>query len=105
MYSIYIIGDTYHLKEDIKKIKPKRKDFKNWWKYNYDFKAWELSVPNHCYSKKFSNRIQFFCDEHNLKVEILEFTKLLTKSMNDFESHEAFFAYLHSQNNKNIKFK
>lgn len=101
MFSYYITGETYHLKDEIKKIKPKRKDFKKWWKYNYAFKAWELNVSNSCNSKKFKDDIQLFCDEHGLDLEVLEFTKPPSKSINDFDSIEAFFSYFHNQNNRN----
>ena len=104
MYNYYLTGNTYHLKGEIKNIKPKRKHFRKWWKYNYDFKAWELNVSNSCNSKRFKDKLQLFCDEHNLELEILEFTQPLSRPMNNFDSIEAFFDYFHSQNNKNIKF-
>lgn len=100
MITYYITGHTFYLKEEIKAIKPTRKDFKNWWKYNYDFKCWELEVPNVVDTKKFRTKIENFCNEHNLKLEICELTKPLTKSMNDFETVEAFFDYMHKNNQR-----
>ena len=46
MITFYIIGNTFDLKEEIKKLKSNRKDFNSWLKYNYDFKCWELDVSN-----------------------------------------------------------
>ncbi|MFV0563216.1 hypothetical protein [Malaciobacter mytili] len=100
MVTYYITGHTFYLKEEIKAIKPTRKDFKNWWKYNYDFKCWELEVPNSSDSKRFRNKLQSYCDKNNLKLEVYELTKPLTKSMNDFETIEAFFDYMHKINQR-----
>lgn len=104
MYFYYISGsNTFSLKEDIKQLKPERKDFTNWWKFNKDFKSWSLEVPNNVHTKKFDLKIETFCKENDLKLEILEFTEPLTKAINDFKSEEEFFSYLHKKNNKNIK--
>lgn len=103
MVTYYISGYTYHIKDEIKKILPASKDFKNWWRYNYDFKCWELEVPNNINSKKFEDKLREFCNEHNVKLEVLNFTKPLTKSMNDFKTVEEWFKYFHDQSNKNIK--
>lgn len=105
MYSYYILGKTYKLKELIKKIKPHRKDFKGWWHFNYDLNAWELNVPNHCNCKKFKTQLQAFCDENSVKLEVLEFTKSLVKSMKDFKTIEGFFSYFHKQNSFNNSYK
>jgi hypothetical protein len=100
MITYYINGNTFNLKDEIKSMKPKRKDFKNWWKYNYDFKCWELEVPNSCDSNKFRNEIKLYCIEHNLRLEICEFTNSLTKSINDFDTVDGFFDYLHKSNQR-----
>lgn len=105
MTTYYISGYTYPLKEDIKMLKPTRKDFTNWWKYDYDFECWILEVPNSCNTKKFRTLVENFCSQHQLKLEVYEFTKSLTKSMQDFKTPEAWFDYLHKSNNKNIKFR
>lgn len=100
MVNFYITGDTFNLKEDIKKLKPNRKDFNSWWKYNYDFKCWELNVPNNFNSSKYEKKLQLFCNEYDLKLEICKLTKSLTKSISDFESLEAYFQYFHKHNQK-----
>lgn len=99
MFTYYITGDTFCFKEEIKSIKPIRKDFKNWWKFNYDFRCWELSVPNNINSNKFKERVELFCINNNLKLEVFEFTKKL-KPMSHFSSIDTFFNYLHENNRR-----
>ena len=55
MITFYIIGNTFDLKEEIKKLKSNRKDFNSWLKYNYDFKCWELDVSNNLSWEIFRN--------------------------------------------------
>jgi hypothetical protein len=97
VYFIYLSGNTFNLKDEIKSLIPNRKDFVNWWKFKPDIKCWELNVPNSIFSKKFRNDLEEFANKHNIKLEISEFTKQ-TKSINDFNSPEDFFAYLHKNN-------
>lgn len=103
MVTCYITGNTYEHKEEIKKVKPTNKGFRNYWKYNYDFKCWELKLSNNFFTKKFEEEITIFCKNKGFKLEILNFTKKLTKSINDFKTIEEYFVYFHSKNNKNIK--
>ncbi len=105
MFTYYITGNTFDLKDELKLIKPKRKDFKSWWRYNYSFKCWELNVPNGINTKKYCDSLETFCKKHLLKLEVLEFTKTLTKSINDFNSAEEYFQYFHRHNQKNYNFK
>lgn len=100
MITYYITGNTFDLKEEIKLLKPKRKDFKNWWIYNYDFKCWKLEVSNNINSIKFEKELKEFSNRNNLKLEICKLTKTLTKSMKDFETAEEFFQYFHQHNQK-----
>ena len=51
----------------------------------------------------FEEEITIFCKNKGFKLEILNFTKKLTKSINDFKTIEEYFVYFHSKNNKNIK--
>ncbi|WP_321467906.1 hypothetical protein [Halarcobacter sp.] len=104
MYFYYIKGkNTFLLKEEIKKFKPQRKDFNKWWIFSDEFKSWHLEVPNNVHTKEFDLNIQSFCKENDLELEILEFTKPLTKSIKDFKTEEGFFSYLHKNNNKNFR--
>lgn len=100
MYSYFIKGDTYPLKEEIKRLKPQKKGFKKWWKYNRDFEAWELNVANTFHTKVFENEVQMFCDENGLILEVLEFTRLRNKSINDFADTKVYFDYFHGKNRK-----
>lgn len=104
MYFYYISGkNTYLCREEIKKLRPERKNFKKWWNYNEGFRSWSLELANNMHSKKFQLRVELFCKENSLKLEVLEYTKALTKSINDFKIEEEFFSFLHRNNNKNIK--
>ena len=100
MYNIYLSGNTFDLKEEIKELKPKRKDFKGWWKYNYDFKSWEINIPNNIISKKFLEELQNFTKKHKLKIEIYEFTNNNTKSIKDYDNIESFFQDFHNNNSR-----
>jgi len=103
MFYYYIYGDTFDKKEEIKKQKPSRKDFKNWWRYNKDLQCWELRVPHNQNSKKFQNSLMEFCNKNKFKLEIIETfydTKFDVKQMSDFKTKEAFFDYFHKQGNK-----
>ena len=100
MVTYYITGNSFHLKEEIKSIKPKRKNFNNWWIFNYDFKCWELEVPNNINSVKLENELTEFCENNNLKLEVCSLTKPLIKSMKDFNTAEEYFQYFHKQNQK-----
>lgn len=100
MFIYYISGDTYIYKEEIKKLKPTNKGFKKWWKYNKDFKSWELEVSNVFNSKKYEETVRAFCEENKLELEILENPRRVTKSIKDFDTPEAFFEYFHKLNTK-----
>jgi len=99
MILYYLTGYSYHIKEEIKALKPKRKDMKNWWKYNYDFKCWELKMANSLTSKKYEKLLKDFAELHNLQYERIDDNKL-KRSIQDFNSAEDFFNYFHKQNNK-----
>jgi len=103
MYSYYIKGKTYLYRLEIVKLKPRRKNFVNKWYWNKKTKEWLLHVPNNYHSQKFQNEVTLFCNKRDLELEVIEFTRVLTKSINDFDSIEAFFDYFHSLNNKNVK--
>lgn len=100
MVTYYITGNSFHLKEEIKLLKPKRKNFNNWWIFNYDFKCWELEVPNNINSNKFEKELTEFCEKNNLKLEVCSLTKPLIKSIKDFKTAEEYFQYFHNQNQK-----
>lgn len=94
MYDIYITGNSYHVKDELKKLLPARKNLKKWWYYNYDFNCWQLTLQNSMISKKYLNRLYAFCDKNNLKLEIFEQIKN-KKNINDFKTSEDFFDYFH----------
>jgi len=98
MFIYYISGNTYIYKEEIKKLKPTNKGFKKWWKYNKDFKSWELEVSNVFNTKKFEDKVRAFCKEYTLELEIIENPRGVTKSIKDFDTSEAFFWYFHREN-------
>lgn len=110
MFNFYISGDTFDLKEEIKTLKPSRKDFRSWWKFLKDTKCWHLSVQDSMISKKFLDMIIEFCEENDLELDVVHDTGLRpleeditaakqlknrSKSISDFETLEGFFAYLH----------
>lgn len=98
MYMYYISGNTYEHREEIKKLKPLSDNFKKYWKYNYDFRTWELEVANAFHTNKFENKVREFCAKSSLKLEILCSPSKVSKSINDFDTIEAYFDYFHKEN-------
>ncbi|PLY10860.1 MAG: hypothetical protein C0626_04305 [Arcobacter sp.] len=98
MFIYYILGNTYIYKEEIKKLKLTNKGFKKWWKYNKDFKSWELEVSNVFNTKKFEDSVRAFCKEYTLELKRLENPRGVTKSSKDFYTPEVFFEYFHGEN-------
>ena len=94
MFDIYISGKSYGLKEDIKRLLPKRKGLKKRWHYNYDFHCWQLTLPNSALSKKYFRLLDDFCTQNHLRLEVFEVLQE-KRCMSDFKTTEAFFDYFH----------
>jgi len=101
MYNIYISGDTYSLREEIKRLKPTNKHFKRWWRYDYKFNCWHLKVADTFFTKEFNTLIVNFSQKHSLILEVLQEPKPVKKSINDFESEEEYFEHFHKKNKPN----
>lgn len=100
MYNIYLgcKQHTYEIKEEIKQLKPSSKNFKRWWIYDKYLQCWHLPVANHFFTEYFQQRLERFAKLHDLNLEILQEKKRPGKSINDFDSEEAYMDYFHTKN-------
>lgn len=100
MITYYAIGDIYEVKEELKKIIPTSTTFNNRWKYDTNFKWWELKVPQNFNSKKYEEQLRLFCKDKNIRLEKLDITNNLKKSIDDFKDIHTFFQYFYKHNYK-----
>ena len=101
MYDIYLTGDSFQHKEDIKKLKPKNPKFSRYWRWSKTLKCWELTkVANTYMTKEFQDSLLLFSKETDLTLEILEEIKTKVKSINVYETEEEYWEDFHKRNGR-----
>lgn len=101
MHNIYLgckQPETYWIKEEIKKLKPKNKAFKGGWIFDHTLRCWHLCLADRFVTKTFRDQIEAFAAKHQLHVEILEDVQTRPKSIRDYNNEEEFFDDFHKRN-------
>ncbi len=100
MHNIYITGDTFPYKEEIKHLKPHVEKFKKRWSFNRTLQCWQLSVADEYMTEDFKKVLQSFTSRNNLKLEILKEFKPKIKPLSDYENPDEFFESFHQRNSR-----
>jgi hypothetical protein len=100
MHNIYISGNTFPCKEEIKHLKPDTEKFKRQWSFNRTVKCWHLKVADEHMTEDFKKVLQHFTSRNNLKLEILKEFKPKIKPLSDYEDPDEFFELFHQRNSR-----
>jgi hypothetical protein len=100
MVNIFIGGNTYMLREEIKALIPSSKTFTNKWRWLKGTKSWQLKVADSFMTEDFKSILENFSKKYSLTLEILEEIKPKIKSINDYDNDEAFFQDFHRRNGR-----
>jgi len=73
MKKYYIEGNTYHIKNDLKKILPNKCRAR--WKFNQADRSWTLDLLEKEATKTFTNKIKGFCAFEGLTLTIINVKK------------------------------
>jgi len=100
MHNVYITGDTFPYKEEIKQLKPHVEKFKKQWSFNKKIKCWHLKVADEYMTEDFKKVLQSFTSRNNLELEILEEFKPKIKPLSEYENPDEFFESFHLRNSR-----
>jgi len=100
MHNVYISGNTFPCKEEIKHLKPATEKFKRQWSFNRTVKCWHLKVADEHMTEDFKKVLQHFTSTNNLKLEILKEFKPKIKPLSDYEDPDEFFESFHQRNSR-----
>jgi len=100
MVSIFISGNTYMLREEIKALVPSSKVFSNKWRWVKNTKSWQLKMENTFLSNNFKTLLEEFAKQHDLTLHINEVITSTPKSINDYASEEEYWEAFHKRNGR-----
>ena len=84
MLNVFIGGNTYMLREEIKALIPSSETFTHRWRFIKSAKTWQLKVEDTFLTNDFKALLEEFTKQHNLSLQINEVIVSTTKSINDY---------------------
>ena len=98
MVNIFIGGNTYMLREEIKALVPSSKTFANNWRWIKNTKSWQLKIKDTFFTDNFKTLLEEFSKQHDLSLQINEVITSTPKSINDYASEEEYWEAFHRRN-------
>jgi hypothetical protein len=100
MFNVFLSGDTYMLREEIKSLVPSSKTFTNKWRWVRPSKSWQLKIKNTFLTDDFKTMLEEFTKQHDLSLQINEVITSTLKSINDYASEEEYWEAFHKRNGR-----
>jgi len=95
MLNIFIGGNTYMLREEIKALVPSSKIFTTKWRWIKNQKSWQLKMKNIFLTDDFKSQLDDFSKKHDLTLQINEVITSTPKSITDYPSEDEFWESFH----------
>ena len=100
MVNIFIGGNTYMLREEIKALVPPSETFTNKWSWIKSSKSWKLKVGDDFLTDEYKNLLEEFSKKHDLSLQINEVITSTPKSINGYASEEEYWESFHRRYGK-----
>lgn len=100
MVNIFIGGNTYILREEIKALIPPSETFTNKWRWVKNTKSWQLKIKDTFLTDDFKTLLDEFSKQHDLTLQINEVIAPNPKSINDYASEEEYWESFHRRNGR-----
>jgi len=100
MINIFIGGNTYMLREEIKALIPPSETFTNKWRWVKNTKSWQLKMEDTFLTDDFKTLLEEFAKQHDLSLQINEVITFTPKSINDYDSEAEYWEAFHKRNGR-----
>ena len=100
MVNIFIGGDTYMLREELKSLLPSSEMFTSKWRFIKSTKSWQLKMEYLFFTDDFKTLLEEFTKQHDLSLQINNVIASNPKSINDYDSEEEYWEVFHKRNGR-----
>ena len=101
IFNVFLSGNTYMLREEIKALVPSSETFTNKWRWIKSTKSWQIKMEDTFLTDDFKTLLEEFAKQHDLALQINEVAISSTqKSINDYASEEEYFEAFHKRNGR-----
>jgi len=100
MVNVFIGGNTYMLRQEVKALLPSSETFTHKWRFIKSETIWQLKMEDTFLTDDFKTLLEEFTKQHDLSLQINEVIASNPKSINDYDSEEEYWEAFHKRNGR-----